>query len=33
MNFVKVIAMFLLIKLASTSYRICLRMALGGDAD
>ena len=27
----KAITMFLLIKLASTAYRVCLRMALGGD--
>lgn len=31
MNLIKVITMFLLIKLASAAYRICLRMALGGD--
>lgn len=31
LNFIKAITMFLLIKLASTAYRVCLRMALGGD--
>lgn len=33
MNLVKMFAMFLLIKLASTAYRICLCMALGGDVE